>query len=160
MIHALKSWWRTRTVREQRLLLLMGALAALTLSWLLVIRPLGDAMSDARERHGRAVVALAEVRAQAALVAQLQTAQPVALAQPLDLLLARAASEAGFQVTRIDRQGSVQATMFIDAVRPQAFFGWVGQMESSQGLIVERLNAIPNRDQTLSVDVTFRVRSN
>ena len=46
-----KLWWRTRTLREQRLLLALAGIAAIVLAWLLVVRPLGDALSEARERR-------------------------------------------------------------------------------------------------------------
>lgn len=159
MRDSFKIWWRTRTLREQKLLLAMGALAIVVLAWLLVVRPLNDALSEARERHGAAALALAEARAQAAMVSGLENARPADLGGPLDSLLMQTASEAGFQVARIDRAGAYQATLAIDAVRPQAFFGWVNQMESGRGLIVERLRATTNSDQTLAVEVTFRARS-
>lgn len=151
-------WWRGRTGREQRMLLVMGALAALVLFWLLVIRPIDDALSEARERHGKAVIALANVRAQAELVAGLERNRPPDLGAPLDSILMGAAAEAGFQVARIDSKGSRQATLTIGAVRPQAFFGWVGQMETTRGLIVEALSATTNSDQTLAVEISFRAR--
>ena len=40
MMDGIATWWRVRTQREQRLLLVMFALLALVLGWLLVIRPL------------------------------------------------------------------------------------------------------------------------
>ena len=158
MMDSLKLWWRGRTVREQRLLLAMIALAAIVFAWLLVIRPLGDALSDARERHGDAVVALAEARAQAKLIAGLEREEPAALDGPIDALVGAAASEAGFQVSRIERDGAVAATVVMDAVRPQAFLAWIAQLEE-RGLAVERLSASTNSDQTLAVHVTFRARA-
>lgn len=152
-------WWRTRTLREQRLLLAMFGLLAAVLAWLIVVRPLGDALSSARERHGEAVVAVAEARAQAAALAALDAGAPRTLGAPLDSLLSQSAAEAGFPVTRIEREGPAQATMIVDAVRPQAFFGWVARMEAERGLVVERLSATVNSDQTLSVRVSFRARS-
>jgi general secretion pathway protein M len=151
-------WWRARTMREQRLLLVMAGLALLTFSWLLVIRPMEDALSEARERHGNAVIALAEARAQAQLVAGLEKNRPSDPGASLDSLLMTSAAEAGFQVARIEREGPGQATLVIDAVRPQAFFGWVATMEAERGLIVEQLGATANSDQTLSVQITFRGR--
>jgi general secretion pathway protein M len=159
MNDSLKIWWRTRTLREQRLLLAMFALAAIVFAWLLVIRPLSDALSRARERHGAAVIALAEARAQARAISGLQQGAPTALTMPLETLLSQSASEAGFTVARAEREGPNQATMAIQAVRPQAFFTWIRQMESRHRLIVERLSATTNSDQTLAVQVTFRARS-
>lgn len=151
-------WWRTRTLREQRLLLAMFGLLGAVLAWLLILRPLGDALSEAREWHGDAVIAVAEARAQAAAIAQLQNAAPVRLSAPVATIVGQAATAAGFTPTRVEAEGGDRVTIVISAVRPQAFFGWVGQMESGQGLIVERLSATANSDQTLAVEATFRAR--
>ena len=154
----MKSWWRTRTLREQRLLLVMFALAALVLAWLAVIRPLSDALSDARTRHNDAVLALAEVKAAADQIRDAQQTAPSNFSAPVDMILSQSASDAGFTVTRVDREGPSQATVIIGAVRAPAFFGWVAQMQS-RGLIVDHLGATTNADQTLSVQATFRTRS-
>ena len=157
MNESLKLWWRTRTLREQRLLIAMLGLLAVVLAWLLVIRPINDRLAEARERHGAAVLALAEARAQAEAIGTLQEQRPAALGAPLDSILDRSAAEAGFPVTRVEREGINQATIVFESVRPQAFFAWVNQMEG-RGLIVERLSAQTNGDQTLGVEITFRAR--
>jgi len=154
----MNSWWRTRTLREQRMLLAMLALLALVFAWLLVIRPVGDALARARERHSEAVLAVAEARAQVEALRGLQQTAPTGLNGPLDAMLNQSATEAGFTVSRIEREAPNQVTMVLDAVRPQAFFGWVDQMENSRGLTVERLTATTNSDQTLAVQVTFGTR--
>ncbi len=159
MNETFRSWWKTRTVREQQMLLVMFALIALVLAWLVIIRPLGDALSDARERHNAAVLALADLRAQTAAIKQAQQGTPASLNEPIEALVGRSASDAGFTVTRIEPQGGNTVNLVMDTVRAQAFFGWVGQMES-RGLIVDRLVATPNADQTLSVQVAFRARGN
>ena len=159
MNERLNLWWRGRTTREQRLILAMLALASAILLWLLVVRPLNDALAQARERHGAAVIALAEARAQAAAITLIERAPRPALPGPVDALINAAAIEAGFPVRRVEREGVGQATLTMDAVRPQAFFGWVGQMERDRGLIVERLRATTNSDQSLAVQVTFRART-
>ena len=158
MTDSFKAWWRTRTLREQRLLLAMFGLAAVVLAWLMVIRPLSDALSRARERHGEAVLALAEARAQAAAITRLEQAPAAALTGPLDSLLNGAATDAGFTVARVEREGGNQATLVLQSARPQAFFAWVNQMEENNRLIVERMTATTNADQTIAVTVTFRAR--
>jgi general secretion pathway protein M len=156
---SLKAWWRSRTLREQRLLLVMATFAAILLAWLLIVRPLSDALSSARERHGEAVVALAQARAQAKLVTQLQGEATPRAAGPVDALLMRTANETGFKVARVDSAGSARATIAIEAARPQAFFQWVDRMENQEGLLVERLKATANSDQTLAIEATFRARA-
>jgi len=158
MTEGFTTWWRGRTLREQRLLLAMFGLVALVLLWLLIVRPLGDARSRAHERYADAAVALAEARAQARLISELERGAPVSSAEPISALVSRSATEAGFPIARLDPEGTNQATLALASVKPQAFFGWVGQMESSRGLIVERLTATTNSDRTLSVQITFRAR--
>jgi general secretion pathway protein M len=137
---------------------MFGILAAV-LAWLLIIRPLNDALSEARERHGGPAQAVAEARAQVELIQNLQKAPRDPARRTARSGHRQSATEAGFTVSRVEREGASSATMVVDAVRPQAFFGWVDQMETSRGLTVERLRATANSDQTLSVQVTFRARS-
>lgn len=152
------AWWRAKTLREQRLMLAAGALAAVVLAWLVLVRPMGDALADAKERHSAAVVRLAETRAAVERHRKAASGVPVPLAGSLDAILAASATEAGFPVARVDRASASQATIVIEAVRPPAFFAWVARMEAERGLAVERLTATANSDQTLAVQATFRTR--
>jgi general secretion pathway protein M len=158
MIEGFSIWWRARTRREQGLLLVLFVLFGLTLAWLLVIRPLGDRLSEARERHGADVIALAEARTRAAAIGRLERERPAALGAPVEQAVAEAASAAGFQLSRIQPDGPGRVTLAIEAARPQALFAWVGEMETARGLIVDRLTASSNSDRTLSVQLTFRAR--
>lgn len=152
----MKAWWRSRTLREQRLLLAMAGLAALVLAWVSVLRPLSDALSAARERYGAAVIAQAEASSQAAALQAAQTGRPaVLMTGSLDIMLNQSATEAGIPVQRVEPEGPNRSTVVIGAVRPQALFGWVRQMEG-RGLVVERMNATANSDQTIAVQATFR----
>jgi general secretion pathway protein M len=134
----------------------MALLALLVLGWLLLVRPLGDALSRARERHGSAVVALAQARTQAAEIDRLQKQAPPANSEPLTLLVSQAAGTAGFPIKSVDEVGG-GVRLAIEAARPQAFFAWVGEMEA-RGLIVVQLTARPNADRSLAAEVTFRMR--
>ena len=159
MRDSLKRWWRTRTVREQGLLLVMVGLAVIVFAWLAVVRPLGDALSKARERHGEAVVALAETQGRVRLISAIEQRDPVKLDGSVEMIVSRAAADAGFAKARVTREGAAQATIVLDAVRPQAFFAWVARLEREGGLVVERLSAATNSDRTLSAEVTFRARA-
>jgi general secretion pathway protein M len=150
--------WRARTPRERWLLAVMGVLLTFVLVWLLVLRPLGDMLSQARERHGLAVAELAEARQRAAAIAKLEGNRPPPLAGPLDAFVARSASAAGFQLSRLQPQGEGRVALAVDAARPQALFGWIAQLEG-QGLLVETFNATPNPDRTLAAQVLLRTRA-
>lgn len=149
--------WLARTRRERWLLGLMLALAALVLVWLLVLRPLSDMLSAARQRHGEAVAALAEARAQAAAIEALEKNKPASFAGPIDAAVAAAASAAGFQLSGLQPEGEGGVSLAIGAARPQALFGWIAALEA-QGYIVQSLTATSNPDRTLSARILLRAR--
>lgn len=155
---ALVEWWRLRTQREQRLLLVMVTLLAAVLAWLLVVRPLGDMLDTAKRDHAEAVTALAEARARAGAAERMRAAPAAPAPRPIDAFVSRTATEAGFGSARIAAQGPERASIVIEAARPQAFFAWIGQMERS-GLAVESLRARPNPDRTLAVEAVLRART-
>ncbi len=148
-------WWQGRSARERMLLAIMAALLALVLVWLLVVRPLSDALDAAQRRHAAAVVALAEARAQGAPVA---AASAVAPSLPIDSLIGRSANEAGFTGARITAQGPARAHVAIDAARAPALFGWIASLEQ-QGLVVATLRARGNADRTLAMEAVLRART-
>lgn len=153
----LRALWLARTPRERWLLGTMLALVALVLAWLLILRPLGDMLSAARQRHGEAVADLAEARAQAAAIGGLEKNRPAAVAGPADAAVAAAASAAGFQLSALQPEGPGRVSLAIGAAKPEALFGWVAQLEA-QGFIVERLTATSNPDRTLSAQILLRTR--
>jgi general secretion pathway protein M len=157
MTEELKRWWLGRTARERTLLSAMFVILALTLGWLLLVRPLTASLEDARARHDLAVLRLAEVRSQAAMIRNLESRRPPALPQPLDVLISRSAGEAGFQPASVVMEAPDRAAFTLQAVRPQALFAWLGQMEAL-GIVVDRLNATPNADRTIAVQGALRAR--
>jgi general secretion pathway protein M len=153
----LTALWLARTPRERWLLGMMLALVALVLVWLLILRPLGDMLSAARQRHGEAVAALAEARSQAAAIAALERNRPAPFEGPIDSALSAAASEAGFQLSGVQPEGPGRVSIAIGAAKPQALFGWIAALEA-QGYIVQSLTASSNPDRTLSAQILFRAR--
>jgi general secretion pathway protein M len=147
------SWWSERSRREQRLIQVMIGLALIVLGWLLVVRPLTDALDAAKTRHAAAVVALGEARARTTPGG----APGAPAAGPVDALVARTANEAGFTNARITSQGSERAGVAVDSARPQALFGWVARLEQS-GLVVDRLTTRINSDRTVAAEIAFRKR--
>lgn len=149
------SWWAGRTMREQRLLLAMFALAAVTLVWFGIVRPLDDALVEARARHSRAITAEAEARGRAEAIAALGRNRPVRLDLPVRVFVPQAAEAAGFTVGRADSFEPDGVSMAITSAKPAAFFTWLSGLQA-RGLVVEALSATPNPDRTLSVHFTVR----
>ena len=158
MIERVNIWYRVRTVREQRLILIMAALIATVFLWLLVIRPLNDALAASRARHADAVIERAEARAQAEALRGLRRTGGAGLTQPVDALIARSAGQAGFQLSRIQPEPGGGVSIAMEAARPQALFAWVAQLER-EGVIVSSLSATANADRTVAVQASFRGRA-
>lgn len=158
MTARLRQWWGLRSVREQRMLLVMAALLGIVLAWLLVVRPLDDGLAAARARHGRAVLDLAIARGQAARIADLEGAGSPRPDAPPAVLVGRRATEAGFAAARIADDGPGRVTLSIGAARAQALFGLLAGLERRDGLVVERLAARTNSDETLAADAVLRAR--
>jgi general secretion pathway protein M len=148
-------WWAERSARERRLILIMLALVLIVLGWLMVVRPLSDALDAAKTRQAAATLALGEARARLSRSAGPRAAAP---ALPADSLVGRTATEAGFTSARIASQGPTRASVTIDAARPQALFAWILRLEQS-GLVVERLTARANSDRTLAAELSLRARA-
>jgi general secretion pathway protein M len=153
---AFTGWWADRSKREQRLLAIMVLLMIIVFGWLLLVRPLIYALEEAKLRHGEAVVALAEARARTAALrpSDGRTAVPFG---PIDALVSRTATEAGFTGARIAAQGPARVTVSIPSARAPAFFAWIDSLER-QGLSVERLRATASPDRTLATEAVFAVR--
>jgi general secretion pathway protein M len=144
-------WWRARSRREQRLLLVMFALLAVTILWLGIYRPMQDALSSARARHQQAVVQLAEVRAGAEM---LRRGPTVALPGPLAAIVTQSATDAGFSNAIVTPQGDRRVTVSIPSARPAPAFAWIASLEA-RGIVVEQFSARANGDPTLAIDATL-----
>lgn len=151
-------WRRSRTLREQRLLLVAGALVSAMLLWFGIWRPIDGALADARKRHERAVLALADARSQADAIRVLGRVAPSAMPAPLLTAIGQLAGEAGFSITRIELQSARQVNLVLDSVRAPVLFTWVSELEHRHGLIVDRLSARGNSDATLAVEISLRAR--
>jgi general secretion pathway protein M len=150
-------WFAARSLREKRLLIVMVALAAVTLVWALIIRPVNDGLSNARERHQDAVILLAETQARVKAVAAIEQQHVTPIAAPLDAIIRDRANEAGFALTSVTADGPNRVQIAIATARPGALFGWIAQLESA-GIIVDSLATSDNGDKTVSAQISFKVR--
>lgn len=156
-MEALRTWWAERSLREQRLLIVMIALLAIVGLWLLAFRPLSDRLEAEQQRHAEAVTALAQARARAATLRGREGPSVAAAPLPIEGVISRTSAEAGFANARIAGQGPARATFALDAVRAPAFFAWIRRLEG-RGVVVDSLRARANSDRTLAVEAAFRAR--
>lgn len=134
-----------------------AVLTVITLVWGGIVRPVGDALSSARERHARAIEALADAEMQMTALTALQQTRPAPMQGTLDAEIRNRASAAGFALGNVTLQGNDRVQIAIASARPAALFGWIAGLEAS-GLIVDSLSTTNNGDQTIAVQMTLRTR--
>lgn len=150
------AWFNARSLREKRLILLMLALAAVTLVWAAAL-PLRNAVTGARTRQVDAVVRLGRTRTLVDEVRRAQRAGIVPLAGDLADGVRTRAEAAGFALASLDQEGE-RVRVSIATARPGALFRWIAELEAA-GVLVEAASVTPNPDQTVAVQMTLRGRA-
>ncbi|MEG3175016.1 type II secretion system protein GspM [Sphingomonas sp. RB3P16] len=156
MTDRLLPWFRTRTRREQYLLLTGAGMTLLALCFFLVV-PLGDALDSARARHADAVIALGETQARVDAVKAAQAARVAPLDAPLESVIRARANDAGFALASVVPEGSDRVQLSIASARPGALVGWIAELEAA-GILVDRLATTDNGDRTVTVQLTLKAR--
>lgn len=151
----LRAWFAQRSKREQRLLLVMVALAILTLVWALLMRPMGDTLSSTRERHTAAVVRLGETREQVDALRAVRRAPPLT-GSVADAVRARA-DEAGFPLASLEPDGGDGVRVSIASARGAALTAWLARLERA-GIVVESAALTGNGDRTVAARLILRSR--
>lgn len=150
---SLAQWWESRTVREQRMLMVMGAALGVFLVWLLVVRPALGWQSAAAERRLAAANELTDVRAGLVRLARAPTAA-TAPAGGIEPVVQQAAAQAGLTITTaMDASGGL-GFRASNASGAQ-LFGWLDALNRNHGLEVSRLSIAENADATLNAEGAF-----
>lgn len=157
MIANLRNWFDGRSLREKRLLLVMGALAILTIVWGGIIRPVTDGLSSARERYAGAVVRLGNTQTRVAAVQALQQNRPAVLSGPLEAAVRARADSAGFPLSAATPIDNNRVQIAINSARPAALLAWIAELEGA-GILVDTLNVTNNGDKTVAVQMTLKAR--
>ena len=152
---SLKLWFEGRSTREKRLLLVMAALMVVTLLWGGILRPLGDGLSSARERHADAVIRLGEAQAIADELRQ-RRRRP-ALSGTLADTIRLSAEQAGFTLSGLTEDGPGRVRAQIASARAAALTPWLARLERG-GVLVEQATLTDNGDRTLGVALVLRAR--
>lgn len=155
---ALKAWYAARSLREQRMILVMLLLAAVTLVWGLVVIPVRDGLSGARARQQDAVERLGRTLNAVAAVKAAQRGGATAVTAPLADSVRARAEEAGFALATLDEQEGGRVRFSIATARPPALFAWIAELERS-GMLVEAASVTPNGDWTVAAQLTLRART-
>lgn len=155
---ALIAWFDGRSLREKRLLLVMAALAVLTLVWAGIIRPVGDGLSSARERHADAVQRLGETEARVAAIRDATRDQPLPLTGTLADTVRAQAAQAGFELASLSQPAGDRVAVTIASARPGALTIWLARLERI-GILVDAAALTDNGDRTVAATLTLKARA-
>ncbi|WP_380787343.1 type II secretion system protein GspM [Sphingomonas sp. R86521] len=154
---ALRIWFDGRAPREKKLLLVMAALAVLTLIWGAIIRPVGDGLASARERHADAVTRLGETQAQVAALRAIQRGRPRPLTGTLADVVRIEADQAGFTLASLDQDGA-NVRVAIQSARPAALTAWLARLERI-GILVETATMTDTGNKSVGVTLVLKARA-
>lgn len=144
LFSSVAAWWDGRSLRERRMLAIMGALVLGVVGWLGVVRPLDNWQADQARARLAAERQLAQVE-----TAVIQRGARPAEAVDLQALVASTATAAGVQPTLGMSEGG-RLGFRLDRVTTAQAFGWLAALEQG-GARIEELGVVENADGTLGV---------
>lgn len=150
MILVVRQWYGARTRREQRLILLMVAIAAPLLAGLLVVMPLERAYNDALERHLEAIDRNGRVRQLAETSTARPAVAPGAGGADLPLVIAESAARAGLTLDSNGAAGPNSASVAIAGAPAPTAVQWLRDLET-RGVAVEDVRLTPAANGTVAV---------
>ncbi|MFT3976703.1 MAG: type II secretion system protein GspM [Sphingomonas bacterium] len=152
----LRAWFAARSQREQRLILVMLALLAVTILWAGVIRPVRAGLSSTHARYDDAVMRLGQTRARARAVHAIIGGHPNQPGAPLPDAVRERADAAGFTLASLDPDGD-RVRIAIPSARAPVLLGWIAGLEAD-GVLVDAATVSANGDGTVSARMTLRAR--
>ena len=147
LIEQARRWWIGRSVREQRLLLIMGVLAGAVLLWLAVVRPVFAWREGAAERRAEAQVELMLIQAGTARVSGGPSGLPPAEVQAA----ARTAAD-GIGLNAVFNPGDGGVGFTVQGARSGALFGWLAALQTQNGIEARSLTVSENADATVNAE--------
>ncbi|GAB3310402.1 type II secretion system protein GspM [Haliea atlantica] len=154
----MREWFEQRPLREQALLLLMGAALFLWILYTLVWSPLDQRRDQLRQQNLAAVEALSRVDA---MVSELQSLRENgAGAGPrernLAALVNRGTQRLGLPVSRLQPGARGDLQVRLESAPFDSLVIWLHELEQREGLLIAELAVTP-AGQPGRVDATLRV---
>lgn len=146
-IDSARGWWSGRSLREQRLLMLMGGLFAAVLLWFGVITPTLAWRADAAERRAVAEADLALIEAGAA---RIKGGASSMAADQVQAAARRAADSGGVNAVFNPLDDGVGFS--VNGASTASLFGWLAALKSEHGIDARVLTVSENADATLNAE--------
>lgn len=141
------AWWDGRTLREQRMLAVMGLAIAAVLIWLLIVRPAWAWRADAAEARAVAEADLAMVRT---ATGRLSGGDGATGAVDVSAVVAEVGGVTGLTpVMGMSADGGLGFSL--TNVSTAAAFGWLAALHDRK-VEATTLNVVENADATISLE--------
>jgi general secretion pathway protein M len=157
-VTALRGWFDARSVRERRMILVMLALALVTLVWGAIIVPVRNGLSESRARYTEAVVQLGAAQAQLAQVKAIGRRDVRAVPLPLADTVRARADAAGVVLASLDADAPDRVRASVATARAGALVAWIAGLEG-EGVLVDAITVTPDNAGAVSAQMTLRARA-
>lgn len=155
MTAAVRTWYYGLSRREQVLIGLAGALAALVLLIFAIILPIFSAIDDAKIAHDEAVQRRGRIEATVEAALAQKPSERVTGGADIALIVTQGAAEKGFDLIKSANAAPGQMTFRMDQARAPALLTWLIELES-QGVAVNSVTLRGGTNGSITVDAQLQ----
>ena len=150
----IRRWFYALSTREQYLVGIAGALAALVLLFF-SIALVFSAIEDAEAAHDAAVERRGRIEASVANLARGNGRKTPSNLAAIDLVVTQSAAEQGFDLVKSPGNAAGQLSFRMEQARSPALLAWLAALEA-QGIEVRTLNLRSGNNGSVTVDAQLR----
>ncbi len=155
MMAALRDWFAALNNREQWLVGIAGALAALVLLIFGIILPSLSVIEQAEIAHDEAVQRRGRIEATVNAALAQKPSGRVPGGADIELVVTQGAAEKGFDLVKSANAAPGQMTFRMDQARAPALFAWLTELEA-QGVAVRSVTLRGGANGSLTVDAQLQ----
>ena len=156
MMAAIRLWFAALTRREQWLVGIAGALAAIVVSIFGILLPIVSAIEQAGIDHDEAVQRRGRLIATVDAAQKQETRPRSTATADIDLLITQSAAEKGFDLVKSANSAPGQISFKIAQARAPALLAWLTELEG-QNVAVRSVALRPGANSTVTVDAQLQM---
>ncbi len=156
MMAAIRLWFAALTRREQCLVGIAGALAAIVVSIFGILLPIVSAIEQAGIDHDEAVQRRGRIIATVDAAQKQETRPRSTATADIDLLITQSAAEKGFDLVKSANSAPGQISFKIAQARAPALLAWLTELEG-QNVAVRSVALRPGANSTVTVDAQLQM---
>lgn len=156
MMAAIRLWFAALTRREQWLVGIAGALAAIVVSIFGILLPIVSAIEQAGIDHDEAVQRRGRIIATVDAAQKQETRPRSTATADIDLLITQSAAEKGFDLVKSANSAPGQISFKIAQARAPALLAWLTELEG-QNVAVRSVALRPGANSTVTVDAQLQM---